>query len=111
MFNALQTPAPQRAGSTELTGCCVRCFRPRQQNQTDAITAWRVVVALLFNLTVKNSQKSFPSGMFVVLTFSLYLASPLVPVFFFLKQEDLTLLLTRVQPRGATFSQLLIPEF
>lgn len=26
MFNALQTPAPQRAGSTELTGCCVRCF-------------------------------------------------------------------------------------
>lgn len=85
-------------------------FRPRQQNQTDAITAWRVVVALLFNLAVKNSQKSFPSGMFVVLTFSLYLASPLVPVFF-LKQEDLTLLLTRVQPRGATFSQLLIPEF
>lgn len=83
MFNALQTPAPQRAGSTELTGCWVRCFRPRQQNQTDAITAWRVVVALLFNLAVKNSQKSFPSGMFVVLTFSLYLASPLVPVFFF----------------------------
>ena len=57
--------------------------RPRQHNQTDAITAGCVVVALLFNLAAKNSQKSFPSGVFVVLTFSSYLASPLMPVFFF----------------------------